>query len=29
MHHAEVASRVGPLVSGAAHEWLEQRTRPI
>jgi Xaa-Pro aminopeptidase len=28
-YHAEVASRVGPLVSGAAHEWLEQRTRPI
>jgi hypothetical protein len=24
-----VANRVGPLVSGAAHEWLEQRTRPI
>jgi Xaa-Pro aminopeptidase len=28
-YHAEVASRVGPLVSGAAREWLEQRTRPI
>jgi Xaa-Pro aminopeptidase len=28
-YHAEVASRVGPLVSGAAHEWLEGRTRPI
>jgi Xaa-Pro aminopeptidase len=28
-YHAEVANRVGPLVSGAAHEWLEQRTRPI
>ena len=28
-YHAEVASRVGPLVSGAAHEWLESRTRPI
>ncbi len=28
-YHAEVASRVGPLVSGPAHEWLEQRTRPI
>jgi Xaa-Pro aminopeptidase len=28
-YHAEVASRVGPLVSGAAHEWLERRTRPI
>ncbi|UCG97487.1 MAG: aminopeptidase P family protein [Burkholderiales bacterium] len=28
-YHAEVASRVGPLVSGAAREWLEQRTRPF
>jgi len=28
-YHAEVASRVGPLVSGAAHEWLESHTRPI
>jgi len=28
-YHVEVASRVGPLVSGAAHEWLESRTRPI
>jgi Xaa-Pro aminopeptidase len=28
-YHAEVASRVGPLVSGPAREWLESRTRPI
>ena len=28
-YHAEVASRVGPLVSGAAREWLDRRTRPI
>jgi Xaa-Pro aminopeptidase len=28
-YHAEVARRVGPLVSGPANEWLEQRTRPI
>jgi Xaa-Pro aminopeptidase len=28
-YHAEVATRVGPLVSGAAREWLESRTRPI
>jgi Xaa-Pro aminopeptidase len=28
-YHAEVASRVGPLVSGPAREWLENRTRPI
>jgi Xaa-Pro aminopeptidase len=28
-YHAEVARRVGPLVSGAAREWLDRRTRPI
>ena len=28
-YHAEVANRVGPLVSGPAREWLESRTRPI
>jgi Xaa-Pro aminopeptidase len=28
-YHAEVARRVGPLVSGAAKEWLVRRTAPI
>jgi Xaa-Pro aminopeptidase len=28
-YHAEVARRVGPLVSGPAREWLDTRTRPI
>lgn len=28
-YHAEVASRIGPLVSGPAREWLESRTQPI
>jgi Xaa-Pro aminopeptidase len=28
-YHAEVARRVGPLVSGAAREWLDRRTQPI
>jgi len=28
-YHAEVARRVGPLVGGAARDWLEARTRPI
>jgi Xaa-Pro aminopeptidase len=28
-YHAEVARRVGPLVSGPAREWLRQRTRRI
>ncbi len=28
-YHAEVASRVGPLLSGPAREWLDRRTRPI
>ncbi len=28
-YHAEVARRVGPLVSGAARDWLLARTQPI
>jgi Xaa-Pro aminopeptidase len=28
-YHAEVARRVGPLVGGAAREWLDSRTQPI
>lgn len=28
-YHAEVARRVGPLVSGRAAQWLELRTQPI
>jgi len=28
-YHAEVARRIGPRVSGAAHDWLLERTRPI
>ena len=28
-YHAEVARRIGPLVSGAARDWLRQRTQPI
>jgi Xaa-Pro aminopeptidase len=28
-YHAEVRRRVGPLVGGAARDWLEARTRPF
>jgi Xaa-Pro aminopeptidase len=28
-YHTEVGRRVGPLVIGAAREWLERRTQPI
>ena len=28
-YHAEVRRRVAPLVSGAAAQWLEERTAPI
>jgi Xaa-Pro aminopeptidase len=28
-YHAEVARRIGPLLSGAARTWIEERTRPI
>jgi Xaa-Pro aminopeptidase len=28
-YHDEVRHRVGPLVSGAAAQWLEERTAPI
>jgi Xaa-Pro aminopeptidase len=28
-YHAEVARRVGPMVAGAARDWLLERTRPI
>jgi Xaa-Pro aminopeptidase len=28
-YHAEVRERVSPLVSGAAHDWLEARTRAL
>ena len=28
-YHVEVKRRIGPLVSGAARQWLEQRTQAI
>ena len=28
-YHAEVRARVSPLVSGAARDWLQQRTQPL
>jgi Xaa-Pro aminopeptidase len=28
-YHAEVARRIGPLLGGAAYDWLQQRTRPM
>ena len=28
-YHAEVRKRLSPLVTGEAHQWLEERTRPL